>query len=229
MTANERASTPSTSRWSGVSVWRVTLAALAGGVAIGAAVALLHRPANGQPAGVSQAVGRPAATWAVGARRAPDFRLVDAAGAPISLSRFRGRATIVTFLDPVCRSLCPLEAAELNRALALLPAAKRPAVISVSVNPWADSRAVFHADDRKWRLGPEWHWATGAYARLAPVWKRYAIGVLATKQVVGKAVVRDVSHTEASYVVDANGYERALFLYPFRGQDVAAALRRASS
>jgi cytochrome oxidase Cu insertion factor (SCO1/SenC/PrrC family) len=211
----------------GLSLWWWLLVALAVGVFAGAGVGLLHN--RHDATGVSTVAATPVATWQPGERRAPDFRLADAGGAPISLRQFRGRPVLVTFMDPVCHSLCPLEAAELNRALSLLPAAKRPAVVSVSVNPWADSRAAFRADDRKWRLGPEWHWAAGPYALLAPVWKRYAIGVLATKKVVNGATVRDVSHTEASYLVDANGYERALFLYPFRSADVAAALKRVTS
>lgn len=211
----------------GLSLWWWLLLALAVGVFAGAGVGLLQD--RHHTTALSTVAATPVATWRPGERRAPDFRLVDAGGAPISLRQFRGRPVLVTFLDPVCHSLCPLEAAELNRALSLLPAAKRPAVVSVSVNPWADSRAAFRADDRKWRLGPQWHWAAGPYALLAPVWKRYAIGVLATKKVVNGATVHDVSHTEASYLVDANGYERALFLYPFRGEDVAAALKSVTS
>jgi cytochrome oxidase Cu insertion factor (SCO1/SenC/PrrC family) len=203
----------------GLALWWWVLLALGVGVLIGGAVGLLQHRHHASP--LATAAAPPVATWKPGERRAPDFRLAAASGAPISLRQFRGRPVIVTFLDPVCHSLCPLEASELNRALASLPAAKRPAVVSVSVNPWADSRAAFRADARKWRLGPEWHWAAGSYALLAPVWKRYAIGVLRTKR-------SDVSHTEASYLVDRDGYERALFLYPFRGEDVAAALGRIS-
>ncbi|HSC51402.1 MAG TPA: SCO family protein [Gaiellaceae bacterium] len=210
----------------GLGLWWWLLLALAVGVLLGAGVGLVQ--SRHHTAALSTVAAAPVATWQAGERRAPDFRLADARGAPISLRQFRGRPVIVTFLDPVCHSLCPLEAAELNRALSLLPAAKRPAVVSVSVNPWADSRAAFRADARKWRLGPEWHWAAGPHALLAPVWKRYAIGVLQTKKTVNGVVVRDVSHTEASYLVDANGYERAVFLYPFRGADVAAAVERVS-
>jgi cytochrome oxidase Cu insertion factor (SCO1/SenC/PrrC family) len=136
---------------------------------------------------------------------------------------------IVTFIDPVCRSLCPLEAKELNTAVAATPPATRPAIVSVSVNPWADSRANFRKDTREWRLVPQWHWAAGRYAQLSPVWKRYKIGVLTTRKVVDGITVRDVSHTEASYLIDPNGFERALFLYPFRGADVAAAVRSISA
>jgi methyl coenzyme M reductase gamma subunit len=37
--------------------------------------------------------------------------------------------------------------------------------------------------------------------------------------------VRDVAHTEAAYVVDAQGYERALFVWPYRAEDVARTIR----
>jgi cytochrome oxidase Cu insertion factor (SCO1/SenC/PrrC family) len=225
--ADRRAAKRPVLRPLGLGLWWWLLLALGVGVLLGAAVGLLRHRQSTAP--LSTVAATPVATWQAGQRLAPDFRLTDAQGVPISLRQFRGRPVIVTFLDPVCHSLCPLEAAELNRALAQLPAAQRPAVVSVSVNPWADSRAAFRADERKWRLGPEWHWAAGSYALLAPVWKHYKIGVLAPKKVVGGTTVRDVSHTEASYLVDAHGYERALFLYPFRGEDVAAALKRVSS
>ena len=40
-----------------------------------------------------------------------------------------------------------------------------------------------------------------------------------TKRLAG-VTVRNVIHTEGSYVIDARGFERALFLYPFRAADV---------
>jgi cytochrome oxidase Cu insertion factor (SCO1/SenC/PrrC family) len=229
MTENQQASPPPKSRWTRLFIGRVILAALALGVAIGAGVALLHRPAQGSPAAVSTIPAKPAATWPAGSKRAPDFRLVDAAGAPVSLSSFRGRPAIVTFIDPVCTSLCPLEAKELNDAVAALPKAKRPVIIAVSVNPWANSRANFRRDAKKWHLIPEWHWAAGPRAQLAPVWKRYYIGVIDKPRTIAGKLVHNIVHTEASYVVDPAGYERALFLYPFLGRDVAAVVSRVSS
>jgi cytochrome oxidase Cu insertion factor (SCO1/SenC/PrrC family) len=207
-------------------VWWWVLAALALGVTGGAAIGLLHNSRHAAPLGISTLPARPVATWAAGAQRAPDFRLVDAGGAPISLSEFRGRPVIVTFIDPVCRNLCPLEAEQLNRAVAAVPAATRPVIVAISVNPWADSRSNFRQDARKWRLVPEWHWAAGRYAQLAPVWKRYKIGVLAQKKVIAGITVHEVAHTEASFVIDRAGYERALFLYPFNGDDVARTVKQ---
>jgi hypothetical protein len=40
--------------------------------------------------------------------------------------------------------------------------------------------------------------------------------------------VHDVTHTEAAYLIDAKGYERALFLWPFGAGDVRSALVRIS-
>ena len=205
--------------------WWWLLAALALGTTLGAGIALLDSSGKATP-GVSTLPGRPAATWAAGKQRAPGFNLVDQLGAPISLHEFRGSPVIVTFIDPACRTLCPLEAQQLDAAEAAVPPAERPEIIAVSVDPWADSRANFRKDGRKWRLVRQWRWAVGRYSQLARVWKSYKIGVLDRKTVVGGITVHDVSHTEASFIVDRAGYERALFLYPFRSADVAYALKR---
>ncbi len=222
-------SRPRPTLWSAVPLWQWILIALLLGVAIGVGVGLLQHSRRSMGPAASTLPARPVATWRAGEQRAPGFRLVDERGAPIALSQFRGRPVIVTFIDPVCRSLCPLEAKELNRAVTATPPAARPVIVSISVNPWADSRAIFRKDAREWRLVPQWHWAAGRYAQLSPVWKRYKIGVLTTRKVFHGITVRDVSHTEASYLIDASGYKRALFLYPFRGADIAAALKRVSS
>jgi protein SCO1 len=204
-------------------VWILAVCVL--GVAVGAVFAFVHN-SHQSPASVSSQPARPVATWAAGAKPAPGFTLSDADGAPISLRQFRGRPAIVTFIDPVCRSLCPLEAKQLDAAVRATPGSRRPVIVSISVNPWAQSRSIFRQDERKWRLVPGWHWAAGDYRRLAPVWKRYDVGVLDHKTVVDGHVIHDVSHTEAAYVIDSSGHERALFLWPFLARDVASALRR---
>ena len=49
--------------------------------------------------------------------------------------------------------------------------------------------------------------------------------VLATSKTVAGVTVHRIGHTEAAYVIDAKGFERALFLWPYRAQDVVTALR----
>jgi cytochrome oxidase Cu insertion factor (SCO1/SenC/PrrC family) len=213
-------------QWLGLAAWILVVCLL--GIALGAVFAFVHDSQNAGPS-ISTQPAAPVAMWAAGAKRAPAFSLVDDSGAPISLRQFRGRPVIVTFLDPVCRSLCPLEAKELNAAVTTSPRAQRPAIVAVSVNPWMQSRSIFRKDEREWRLVPGWHWAAGRYRQLAPVWKRYDVGVLDRKTVVDGHAIHDVSHTEAAYLIDASGHERALFLYPFAARDVASALGRLGS
>jgi cytochrome oxidase Cu insertion factor (SCO1/SenC/PrrC family) len=199
-------------------------AALVVGIAIGIIIARSHSTARAVPTGPSAPSG-PAASWAAGARPAPDFALRDQAGAPVSLRRFRGRPVIVTFIDPLCRNLCPLEARVLARAEATVPPAARPAIVAVSVNQWGNARRYLVQDVAKWRLGNSWHWAVGSPASLANVWRDYRIGVADAPKRVSGVTVHQISHTEASYVLDAKGDERALFLYPFGAADLARTLR----
>jgi cytochrome oxidase Cu insertion factor (SCO1/SenC/PrrC family) len=168
----------------------------------------------------------PQVTWAAGARRAPDFSLTDEAGAPISLARFKGRPVIVTFIDPLCRNLCPLEAKVLERAVESLPRSQRPEIVSVSVNRWANARRYLLQDVAKWNLHTNWHWAVGPAPALARVWREYQIGVQDAPRTVAGVTVHDIAHTEASYVVDRNGNQRALFLYPFTAGQVAGTLKQ---
>jgi cytochrome oxidase Cu insertion factor (SCO1/SenC/PrrC family) len=166
----------------------------------------------------------PAATWATGVRPAPTFRLRDQDGRPVSLASYRGRAVIVTFIDPLCRNYCPLEAAQLNAAIAAMRATSRPAIVAVSANPYGNTRASLLQDVRKWRLGGEWRWAVGSASQLRQVWSVYHIGVLVTTKTVAGVRVHDVAHTEAAYVIDAKGDERALFVWPYKARSVVQAL-----
>jgi cytochrome oxidase Cu insertion factor (SCO1/SenC/PrrC family) len=197
-------------------VW--ALAVLAG-VGVGVLILVLQgHPAAAPTAPVTTLPPGAAATWAPGALRAPDFALRDENGNPVSLARFRGRRVLLTFMDPLCTDFCPLEAKIVDAAEARLPAARRPVVIAVSVNPWGNTRATLLGDVRKWKLTGAWHWAIGERRALAAVWRHYDIGVQPTTG-------HDVAHTEALYLIDARGDQRALWLWPFRSADLAAALR----
>jgi cytochrome oxidase Cu insertion factor (SCO1/SenC/PrrC family) len=167
----------------------------------------------------------PAATWAAGEQRAPGFTLQDEGGRPLSLASLRGRPVIVTFIDPLCRDYCPTEAQHLNDVVRSFPAAEKPAVVAVSVNVYGNKPATLAQDRRKWTLVPQWRWAVGRAQQLSPVWRSYNIQVVtSTKKIAGVAVHR-IGHTEAAYVVDANGWQRALFLWPYSADGVVKTLR----
>jgi protein SCO1 len=161
--------------------------------------------------------GEPAATWAAGELKAPDFRLTDEYGQTVSLAALRGRQVIVTFVDPRCTTFCPREAVVLNDAIRALPVGARPAVVAVNVNPPIRKQAVLQRESRRFKWLPQWRWAVGSAPQLEAVWADYNVQVLPAKG--------DIAHTEAAYLVDAHGDQRALFLWPFHAADIAAALK----
>ena len=200
-------------------------------VAVGAPILILHGtrhrsgPSAAQRASV---VTPPPVSWPAGRRPAPDFGLRDQDGHPVSVAAYRGRRVIVTFIDPLCRNLCPLEAKVLNDAVGRMPARDRPVILAVSVDAYggADRRANLVRDVRKWELVPQWRWAVGPPAQLAAVWRRYQVGVKVTTKRIAGTTIHYVTHTEAAFILDASGHERALFLWPFYPQDVERTLHQ---
>ena len=200
------------------------------GVAAGIALLLVgtstHASSGDTVAPVSDG---PAGTWAAGKLRAPAISLVDQNGAAVSLASFRGRPVVVTFIDPLCRDYCPLEASHLSDVVRSFPAGSRPAIVAVSVNVNGNARQYLLQDAAKWKLVPQWHWGVGSESQLAGVWKRYHIGVLPMTKKVAGVTVHSIVHTEAAYVIDAAGYQRAIFLWPYSAAGVSRTLRSLES
>jgi len=169
----------------------------------------LHLLSGGRPAvahATAQVQGQ--AVWPEGLRRAPNFTLRDSRGGRLEFASLRGRPVILTFMDSQCHQECPLEGRALAAAFRLTPAADRPLVVAVSVNPWEDTPGSARRAMKRFGLaGFSWRWLLGTKAQLEPVWKKYRIVVRRTSG--------DVEHTDALYLVDAKGYERAGMVYPF--------------
>lgn len=226
-----RGSVPAARRSSRIPLkWALPRMAALFAVAVAApilAVGLLRRGGSPTPPSktTAQAVTQETPfTWSEGQRRAPDFTLTDQNGRPISPAAYRGRPVIVTFIDPLCRNLCPLEAKVLNEVDERLPVAQRPQIIAVSVDVYADTHADLMQDFGRWSLVPQWHWAVGSPAQLQAVWKRYYAEVeVQTKHIAG-TTVHYITHSEMAYVLDGKGDERALFSWPFSAKAVKKTL-----
>jgi cytochrome oxidase Cu insertion factor (SCO1/SenC/PrrC family) len=211
--------------------WALPLAVV---LAIVAAVSLgvALRSSKAEPSAVSTvepASASAAATWKSGELRAPAFALRGEDGRPLSLASLRGRPVLITFIDPLCRNLCPTEAQHLSDVVRGRPADEKPFVVAVSVNPAGGTRQSLALDRRRWKLPPQWRWAVGDRRALARVWRRYHIQVLIQEKTIAGVRTQQVSHTEAAYLVDADGYQRALFLWPYTPAAVTRALRATST
>ena len=81
---------------------------------------------------------------------APGFSLTDQDGRPVTLASLRGKVVLMTFLDPVCTSDCPLIAQEFKQTRQLLGARGRDVeLVAVVANPTYRSSAVTRAFDRQ--------------------------------------------------------------------------------
>ena len=158
--------------------------------------------------------------WSKGEQAAPALGLHTPNGQPVEVTSLRGKTAIVTFVDPHCRTFCPRESLVIDDAVRALPPGRRPQVVAVSVDPTVTSPRVFAQEAQRFRWSEQWRWATGTPAQLRGAWRRYHITVLPTKG--------DITHTEAAYVIDAHGDERALLVWPFRKAELLRALSAAS-
>jgi protein SCO1/2 len=157
------------------------------------------------------------ATWGAGRRAAPAFALRDQAGRSVSLASFRGRTVVLTFLDSLCKSACPIEGRMLASAIGQVGGAAHPQLLVVSVDPAGDTPRTVGRALRKWGLPAGTIWLLGSRAQLKPVWDAYEITV--------EPVSGDIVHSTALYLLDKRGYERAGFLMPFVPGLVADDLR----
>jgi protein SCO1/2 len=178
--------------------------------------------------GGSQPASQPSLRWTLHTP-APAFDLPDQAGRRTTVSSLRGHTVLLTFLDSRCTNLCPIEGAQLAAVQQRLPAAKRPELVVISVNPADTPATVARFVHQAGWTGP-WRWLLGSKRTLGPVWRAYHIGVkLSHGQAVqtGKTTIRlgaSIVHTIALYLIDRTGQERYGYLPPFRPAAVAKAV-----
>jgi cytochrome oxidase Cu insertion factor (SCO1/SenC/PrrC family) len=133
---------------------------------------------------------------------APSFTLTDQHGAAVALSSLHGKAVLLTFLDPVCVTDCPLIAQEFREAGQMLGGAARHVdLVAVNLNPLYSGLPYIQAFDREEGLTtvPDWLYLTGSPAQLKPVWKQY--GVESETLPAGSML----GHSDTAYAIDPSG------------------------
>jgi cytochrome oxidase Cu insertion factor (SCO1/SenC/PrrC family) len=137
--------------------------------------------------------------------RAPAFQLTDQQGQPVSLASLRGKVVLLTFLDPVCTSDCPLIAQEFRQADQMLGASARHVeLVAIVTNPLYYERAYTLAFDRQENMAtlPNWRYLTGTLPQLKQVWDHYSV---AAQVLPGGGMI---AHSDVAYVIDAAGRTR---------------------
>ena len=149
---------------------------------------------------------------------APDFQLTDQNGSLVSLSDFRGKVVVLTFMDSKCTDTCPLTAADFREAYRQLnqDEANEVTFLGVNVNVEASAVAYILETTHAWRLDeiPSWHFLTGSRDSLEPVWKDYGVSV--THNPDGNSIM----HTPGTFLIDPLGQKRWYISTPFSEESV---------
>jgi cytochrome oxidase Cu insertion factor (SCO1/SenC/PrrC family) len=171
-------------------------------VLVGAApMAMAQASDNADPI-LAQAVDGDAAPLNV---TAPSFTLTNQYGQPASLAGLRGKVVLLTFLDPVCTSDCPIIAQEFRQADQMLGAtARHVEMVAIVANPIYWSVSYTRAFDQQERLAGlrNWLFLTGTLGQLRQTWKNY--GVAAEILPAGGMI----AHSDLVFVIDASGHTR---------------------
>jgi cytochrome oxidase Cu insertion factor (SCO1/SenC/PrrC family) len=141
----------------------------------------------------------------LGGKPAPDVKLTNQFGQPMSLSQFRGKVVLLAFEDSECTTVCPLTTQSMLQAKQLLGAAgSQVQLLGIDANPDAITVADVLDYTRSHGLVNQWDFLTGSVAQLKATWKAYDIAVQIEQG--------DIDHTPALYVIDQQGREQKLYL-----------------
>ncbi len=131
---------------------------------------------------------------------APNFSLRDQYGRRFTMSQYRGRPVVVTFLYTHCKESCPAEAQQIKGAFDDI-GHDLPAV-AISVDPSQDSPASARAFLAEQGMSGRLRFALGTRSQLAPLWRGYAI----TPELPGQS-----EHMALIVLVDREGRQRVAY------------------
>jgi cytochrome oxidase Cu insertion factor (SCO1/SenC/PrrC family) len=159
------------------------------------------------------------AVWGPGRRAAPAFALRDSTGASVALARQRGRPVLLAFLDTRGHDTAAREGRLVAGVQQALGGATLPQFDIISLAPAADSaRRVAETASRLGLHRGSFHWLVGPRVALAKLWREFGIGVRGRP-----------GASEAIYLIDAHGFERVGYLFPFQPYAVARDVRTLQS
>jgi len=128
---------------------------------------------------------------------APDFRLIDQEGRSISLSAFRGRPVVLTFVFAHCQTMCPIIVSTLKRSATVDTAVE---VLMVTLDPWRDTPGALPAIARQWELPRRFHvLSSGTASAVHRVAEAYGVRFERNDR------TGDIVHPGLVFVIDSQG------------------------
>ena len=157
-------------------------------------------------------------------RPAPDFRLVDQTGEPLTLESLRGRPVLLTFAYAHCQTICPVIVRTASWAAERLGDLS-PAVVVVTLDPWRDTPSSLSTLAQAWDLGelPKAHVLSGEVAAVQAVLEAYEVPSDRDLK------TGEITHPALVYLLDQEGTIAYTFNNPPAEWLVDASLRVARS
>jgi cytochrome oxidase Cu insertion factor (SCO1/SenC/PrrC family) len=133
---------------------------------------------------------------------APGFTLTDQHLASYTLGEHPGHYTVVTFLDPVCYTDCPLLAAQLKGVAQRFGASAKLDLVAVAANPLHETEANVQHFIQIHQLASvkNFYFVTGSVKSLSKVWDQYGIQVISSPQSTMSV------HSDLMFVINPQGH-----------------------
>ena len=191
------------------------LLAIAGGVAVLSMGGGTARPSAAPVHGVASP--KYSGSLASPPEPEPPLALRNYLGEPVNISRYRGRAVLLTFIYTKCPDACPIIAANLGVALNLMgpSRASKVQVIAVSVDPRGDTPKAVASFLKRHGVAGRMQYLVGSARELARVWKVWGVG---SEQDAHNPEL--VNHTGLVYGVSASGRITTLYASNFTPQEI---------
>ncbi len=149
-------------------------------------------------------------------RLAPPIRLSNDLGQPVTLSQYRGKVVLVTFLYVHCPDVCPLIAANLHTTLEQLgPRASQVQLIAVSVDPHGDTPAAVARFLKEHELTGQMQYLIGSPDQLSQTWKAWNVG--SNEEVNSPGLV---AHSALVYGISASGKLTTIYSADFKPSQI---------
>jgi protein SCO1/2 len=128
--------------------------------------------------------------------KAPNLALEDERGRRVTMSEYRGKPVVVTFLYSHCHDTCPVQAQQIKGALDNL-GHDLPA-LAISVDPPGDTPQSVDRFNKEQGVTNRIRWVLGRESQLRPLWQ----GFHTTSQ------TPQSEHMARLVLVDKRGYQR---------------------
>lgn len=157
-------------------------------------------------------------TLALPARQAPAIGLRSYLGGKrVTLTQYRGKAVLVTFLYANCPNVCPLIASNLHSVLQMLGRRDSDVqVIAISVDPRGDTPAAVARFLYEHQMTGRMQYLIGSASELARTWRAWGVGA---KAEIGQPDL--VAHSALVYGISASGALTTIYPATFEPRQIA--------